>query len=197
MTDTTATLALPLSKRLKAETRDTHERLDRRIMDANPFDSLGNYRRFLKMQHDLHRDVSPLYDMPALGEIIPGLSALPRYEAVARDLADLGGDGPVSGASPAATRISDPAEALGWLYVVEGSNLGAAFLFKAAQRLGLSETRGARHLAPAPEGRAEHWRQFTSALDAAALSEAEKDRAVAGARAAFARAGELVRSHLG
>jgi heme oxygenase len=85
----------------------------------------------------------------------------------------------------------DP-EALGWLYVAEGSNLGAAFLLKEAAKLGLSESFGARHLADAPEGRGLHWRRFTAALDAVALSASEEARAIASANDAFARVRALV-----
>ena len=75
--------------------------------------------------------------------------------------------------------------ALGWLYVAEGSNLGAAFLLKWAAALGLNETHGARHLAASPEGRARHWRSFTEALDGIELTQAEEGRVADGAREAF------------
>jgi heme oxygenase len=71
--------------------------------------------------------------------------------------------------------------------VAEGSNLGAAFLLKAAQGLKLSETFGARHLAAAPEGRGLHWKTFTAALDGVSLSGSEEERVMTGAHAAFAR----------
>ncbi|MGG2475716.1 biliverdin-producing heme oxygenase, partial [Rhizobium sp. BR5] len=79
----------------------------------------------------------------------------------------------------------DLPEAMGWLYVVEGSNLGAAFLLKDAAKLGLTEEFGARHLAGAPEGRGLHWRTFTAALDEISLTVEEEERVVAGAEAAF------------
>ena len=71
---------------------------------------------------------------------------------------------------------------MGWLYVVEGSNLGAAFLLKDAAKLGLGEEFGARHLAGAPEGRGLHWRTFTAALDEIELTEEEERRVVSGAQ---------------
>jgi heme oxygenase len=66
-----------------------------------------------------------------------------------------------------------------------------------AAALDLGEGFGARHLAGAPEGRAQHWRAFTAALDAVVLSVSEESRAVAGAEAAFGRVRELVERHLG
>lgn len=43
-----------------------------------------------------------------------------------------------------------------------------------------------------PKARGLHWKTFTTALDAVALSEMEEERAIAGARAAFTRGQELV-----
>jgi heme oxygenase len=77
--------------------------------------------------------------------------------------------------------------ALGWLYVSEGSTLGASFLFKTAQsRLGLSVQLGARHLAAPVAGRAAAWKRFTYLLDQADLTGAQHDLVVAGAHQAFA-----------
>jgi hypothetical protein len=58
-------------------------------------------------------------------------------------------------------------------------------LRKLVSRIGLSDTFGARHLAPAAAGPAAHWRDFTTALDAVALDEAGENQAIAGAQAAF------------
>lgn len=75
---------------------------------------------------------------------------------------------------------------LGWPYVAEGSNLGAAFLLKEAAKLGLSETFGARNLTGAPEGRGLNWRIFIAALDALEVLPVEDECVVAGAKFAFA-----------
>jgi heme oxygenase len=184
------------AKRLKAATGAAHERLDQRIMAAGPFASRENYGRFLGVQHALHSDLAPLYADSRLAGFISDLAARERLSAIGADLTDLGLPVP----EPEPSRAPDPAdlpEALGWLYVAEGSNLGAAVLLKMAAALDLGEVFGARHLAVHPEGRAQHWRTFTAALDAVALSDAEEARGVAGAEAAFARVRDLVERHLG
>ena len=189
----TDTLAAPLSKRLKAATGDTHERLDSRIMAAAPFASRTNYGRFLAVQYAFHRELTPLYQDPALAALLPDLSDRDRIGKIGGDLSDLDLAPPAADAPPRFVPGSiDRSTALGWLYVAEGSNLGAAFLLVAAERLGLSETFGARHLAPAPGGRGLHWRTFTAALDAVDLSAEEEHRVVAGANAAFGRVNALV-----
>lgn len=189
---------LPRSKRLKVLTHETHDRLDKSIMEASSFDSLAGYGRFARVQWIFHRDIDALYDEAALIALLPGLAERRRMGVIAQDLADLGLPEPEVDATPVfdAQRTADVATALGWLYVAEGSNLGAALLRKAAAKLGLSDERGARHLAPSGEGPAAHWRAFTTALDAAVLTPEEEDRAVQGANAAFARVQDLANAAL-
>ncbi len=182
------------AKRLKSATSTVHDRLDKRIMATDLFASREAYGRFLMVQHAFHRDIDALYDIAALAAILPDLAQRRRLPLIAADLADLGIDVPESGAVPAFGADPDIPNALGWLYVAEGSNLGAAFLLKDAGKLGLGETFGARHLAPAPEGRGLAWRTFTIALDAVELSEAEEKRVIEGAAAAFVRVHGLVQT---
>lgn len=194
MTQTETMTAPALSDRLKHATRSTHEVLDSSIMQLEPFRNVANYTTFLRIQHALHADVAPLYERADLQALIPGLAEFCRLPAVTQDGADLGTNLPAQPQSALPQGIDLP-QALGWLYVVEGSNLGAAFLIKAARKMGLSETHGARHLAEAPEGRAAHWRRFKDGLNAAELTPAQQDRVIAGANAAFARVQGLVDSY--
>jgi len=178
---------LPRSQRLKQATREVHDGLDSSIMDAGLFESLAGYVRFVAMQRRFHRDIDALYADPAMLALLPGLAERRRLPLIEADLADLGLGEAEAGAPVFVAGQVDPATALGWLYVAEGSNMGAALLRKAAAKLGLSDTHGARHLAPAEEGPAAHWRSFTAALDAIELDAAEEARVAEGARAAFAR----------
>lgn len=188
--------ALSRSKRLKAATHETHDRLDKSIMAGEPFASRERYGLFLRMQHAFHRDIDALYSDAALDALLPDLQGRRRLGLIEQDLADLGAqalafDAPPAFAPGAAVELP---VALGWLYVAEGSNMGAAFLLKwAKEKLGLSEEFGARHLAGAPEGRGLHWRTFTAALDAVPLSGEDEARVIAGAEAAFRRVSDLAR----
>lgn len=191
---TTAGLAIDMTeiepsrtKRMKAATRKAHQALDNFIMSAKPFETRENFGTFLKTQYLFHRDLDAFFFNHTLDGLLPDLHGRRRLDLIAQDLADL------SLETPAEESIRfrkddaefDLPEAMGWLYVVEGSNLGAAFLLKDAAKLGLDENFGARHLAGAPEGRGLHWRTFTAALDDIDLSEEEEARAIAGAEAAF------------
>lgn len=186
-------IAASRAKRLKEATNETHDRLDKRIMAAEPFASRERYGRFLEVQYRFHRDIDALYAHSVLDTLLPDLSGRRRLGQIAQDIADLGQAEPApDGAGPFGAGDIDLPTAFGWLYVAEGSNLGAAFLFKAAAALGLDAGFGARHLAGHPDGRARHWREFTAALDALDLDAEEEQRMIAGAKAAFVRVHSLV-----
>jgi heme oxygenase len=200
MSETIDLVPPPVASRartLKVETREAHERLDSAIMAGRPFESQERYALFLAVQHGFHRDIDALYANPVLDGLLPDLAGRRRFGDIEQDLADLGKSAPQRTEPPAFDAGADIPTALGWLYVAEGSNMGAAFLIKAAGKIGLGENFGARHLAGAPEGRGLHWRTFTEALDAIDLDDAEEARMIEGARAAFARVQGLVSQSFG
>jgi heme oxygenase (biliverdin-IX-beta and delta-forming) len=188
MSTTTIPATLTRAESLKAATHEAHQVLDHSIMKFNPFESRHHYAAFLNMQYAFHNDVAALFILPELNALFPDLAYRARLQQVQQDLADLGLPLPplpspaVFGSSPV-----DIPTALGWLYVEEGSNLGGAFLYKAAARLGFDATHGARHLAPHSEGRAPNWKAFVAQLNQIVLSQEQEIRVVAGAAAAFAR----------
>ena len=185
--DDTLNPALPRSARLKADTSATHDVLDKRIMASAPFDNQQNYARFLQAQYAFLRDVDALYDHDGLAALLPDLEQRRRYASIAADLQDLQTPLPADADAPPFGAEPDVATALGWLYVSEGSKLGAAILYKLAGKIGLDAQFGARHLAGHPDGRARHWRDFTAVLDTAPLDAGGEQRVIAGARAAFMR----------
>ena len=182
------------TKRLREATREMHERLDKSIMMHKAFESRARYGLFVKVQHQFHREIDALYANQVLDKLLPDLWGRRRFDLIERDLVELRVTAPSLDAPPAfaSSTEADLPTALGWLYVAEGSNLGAAFLLNEARKLGLSETFGARHLAGAPEGRGLHWKTFTVALDGVSLTGPEEERVIAGARAAFACVQRLV-----
>lgn len=176
------------AKRLKAASTAAHERVDSGVMHAAPFAGRANYERFLRFQYRLHRRVETLYADAALQELLPDLAERSRLAALEQDFADLGLTPPNAAPGPTLER----AEALGWLYVVEGSNMGAAILAKEAVKIGFTAEHGARHLAGHPEGRALHWRRFTAALNEVELTDEEEARIEAAATAAFEHVETLI-----
>lgn len=193
-----ATIAAPLSVILKESTSSTHESLDQRIMRADPFADTERYRQFLKVQFSFHWLTAPLFAKQELEHWMPDLSKCCRLNQVTRDCADLGME---QNEIALLTNHQLPldishAEALGWLYTIEGSNIGGAFLFKFAKKLGFDENKGASHLAGNPEGRGRHWKTFKHNLDRIPLDDSDRAKAQAGAQAAFQFVREQVETFL-
>ena len=172
---------------IKQSTRSDHQSVDDMVMAMAPFESRENYVRFLGLQYIFHTEMKTLYEAEDLNRLIPGLAARSRYDAICNDLCDLDVFHVTSTESRSRFAINVTGAArLGWLYVCEGSSLGAAFLLKAAANIGLSETFGARHLAGHAEGRGKHWREFVERVNDLALDDAGEIAMRKGAMDAFA-----------
>ncbi|RAI72299.1 biliverdin-producing heme oxygenase [Pseudomonas fluorescens] len=173
------------SQRLNQITNEPHSKLDALIKAHAPFETQASFARFVVAQYLFQSELVSLYNDAELTTIVPDLPARCRAEAAKADLADLDTDVP----APVAGALKNPtkAEALGWIFVSEGSKLGAAFLIKRAVGLGLSETFGARHLGEPAGGRAEGWKNFVKTLDGLAFSAREEAEAEKGAIDAFKR----------
>ena len=182
---TTAERASLRSQRLNQITNAPHTKLDALVKAHAPFETQANFARFVVAQYLFQSELVPLYNDADLTAIVPDLPARCRAEAAMADLADLDTEvpGPVAGA----LHHPSKAQALGWLFVSEGSKLGAAFLIKRAVGLGLSETFGARHLGEPAGGRAEGWKSFVKTLDGLELSAQEEAELDKGAIDAFNR----------
>lgn len=185
----TNTNNISLSIYLKENTTNTHDSLDKRIMGLNPFSNLERYTQFIRTQARLQQIASPWYQNAEMQAYFPDLAERDRYQAVQQDCKDLGlssADLTQDQITAEQIQVSNPYEALGWLYAVEGSNIGAAILLKhAKEKLGLSEKHGARHLTGHGDGRALYWKRFKEALDAIELSEDQRFQALKGAKDAF------------
>ena len=59
-------------------------------MSVEPFANNENYIKFLKLQSVFHKAVDHIYKDPELNKAIPELEYMARYDAVVKDLADLG-----------------------------------------------------------------------------------------------------------
>ncbi|MFK3823169.1 biliverdin-producing heme oxygenase [Pseudomonas yamanorum] len=173
------------SQRLNQITNEPHTKLDALVKAHAPFETQANFARFVVAQYLFQSELVALYNDAELIKIVPDLAERCRAEAAKLDLGDLDTEVP----APVAGAVKNPskAEALGWLFVSEGSKLGAAFLIKRAVGLGLSETFGARHLGEPAGGRAEGWKRFTRTLDALEFSAEEEAEVEKGAIDAFVR----------
>lgn len=170
---------------LRAATGERHAELDSRTPLAAPDPDLRAYRDHL---HLLEAWLAPLqaWQQQAAGGPAQAMPARDFLAQIRADLRD-----PSLAPLPAAATLApsapwpadaDPAYRWGVAYVVEGSQLGGAVLYK---RLG-------ERLAPHPLGylRGEgspgpRWQQFMAALRGAVVTPAQIEQACRGARQAF------------
>ncbi|WP_437879647.1 biliverdin-producing heme oxygenase [Pseudomonas sp. LRF_L74] len=180
-------LSAPLrSQRLNQLTHEPHARLDALVKSYDPFASAERFARFVAAQYLFQYDLETRYREPALIELVDDLPARCRVEQARLDLIDLGHAIPEGDETIREQQLGTGA-ALAWLFVSEGSKLGAAFLLKRMPALGLSETFGARHLGEPQGGRAQGWKRFVAALDGVSLDAEQEREADAAAIAAFER----------
>ena len=182
--------AKKLSYRLKHETASEHERMHVLMSKADIFSSKEQYGKFTLSQYYFQKEIENLFNTQGIAELIPDLGIRGRSDQALKDLTDL--EIQPQGQKSQTENIKLP-EALGWIYVSEGSTLGAAFLFKEAkEKLGLSETYAARNLAAYPEGRAKVWKRFVESLDESGFDTPLQDRVVQGALDAFEYFGQAL-----
>jgi len=173
------------SKRLTLATRETHDTLGVKVMGRDPFGSLVNYTHFAMAQYLFLTELAALHTDERLTRHIPNLPERCRADMIKAALIDLGVELPAP--VPGAVKNPSKAQALGWVFVSEGSKLGAGVLIKQARLLGLSETHGARHMGEPAEGRGRNWKSFIEMLDAVELTPEEDTELEQAANDAFSR----------
>lgn len=174
----------PLALRLREATRAAHRSLDHHpllVPLVSHALTLERYAQALAALHGAHSAIEA-----ALADFAPAALLPPRTPALAADLAALGvAPAPVVLPLPAA---AGPAEKLGMLYVIEGSNLGGVAIAK------LLATSLPPHAPRAFFGGAQglpRWQRFW-AFAQPLVEPAEFDRVAAAAIATF----EFYRRHL-
>jgi heme oxygenase len=185
---TTVAPTLSRAQNLKLATADVHDNVDKTIMAQDPFANTQNYLDFLRLQFYFLRDVSALYEHSELLALIPDLTSRRRLSLLEQDFEDLAATLPAAYLQPFVTINTDVATALGWLYVVEGSKVGAAMLGKQVQaKLNFNAEHGARYLTGPGAGRGSAWRELVQLIDSVELNKQQEQALIEGARQAFTR----------
>lgn len=194
----TATLTpsaiLPL---LKTETRTCHEQVERSIGSFLRMEHAQSYRTLLEVFWGF---VSPLEEaiaaVPELARAIPDLGHRLRTGLLRRDLLEEGHSAasverlPRLGELP---RMFTPAQALGCLYVLEGSTLGGPSIVRRVNEQGVSIAHACRFFLSHGENLGTMWKRFSAAAEAyAALHPDQLEEICAAARETFQAIGDWV-----
>jgi heme oxygenase len=196
--------------RLKAETRPAHD-----ATEGIPFSAAMVERRLPKDRY-VGQLVAYAIVHRALDEALAGSDHLmvravwsddlAKTPLLQRDLTFFAAE--INGVPPAAIEAAerfaevigaraqhDPVFLLGYLYVLEGSTLGATILRQhIAAAYGLTNDDGLAYYSPYGNAVMPHWKQFKERMNAAAADPADHDRIIEGASDAFRRVGEILRA---
>lgn len=173
--------ASPVHGRLREATHLQHEALERRSNVLGRIVAPDARRTLVEGFHRLHASLEP--GLARWLDDVESLDFEERRRApwLVRDLEVLAGRVEIDPAAPApGSRL----EALGWLYVLEGSTLGGRVIRKqvAASDGGMD---GLGFLDPYGARQGERWKSFLAVLEREARSEGDVETVVAGARNAF------------
>lgn len=166
---------------LRDATAAAHARVEGIIGEAGLFQSLRGYRRYLEATYVMRAGLERDLDLSLAARLWPEWPGRRIARLVAQDIEDLGSEPPQLNVRP---KAHDWPEALGVLYVLEGSSLGARLLVRSADELGLSPAFGARHL-HAQAGAPHAWRNFVALLDTMPLTPKGERACSAAANATF------------
>lgn len=166
---------------LRTATAPAHQRLDDAVsheLDYGP----ESYLRFLQGLAGGIVPIEEALDRHGVAVVLPDWPERRRSAALAQDLREFGAAVP---AARSAFPLEGMPEAIGVLYVLEGSRLGSQLLLKQALASDSAIVRSAtRHLS---HGHGQKfWPSFVAFLDSSEDAQNSPDRVVAGANQAFA-----------
>lgn len=177
-----------LQRRLRAETRPWHERIEQVVPLLRPGLDRPGYARYVEAlwgyYGPLEARLEAVEGWASIGIDFALRRKLPLLE---RDLRALGADERDLGAAPALPDTATLARAAGCLYVLEGSTLGSRVLARHLRAtLGLGADDGAAFFHGYGDATGAMWESFVEALDALADSGADAGEVIDAAAETFA-----------
>lgn len=181
------------SATLRAATQPAHSRLEEAVDWKAFLSDRGRYRALLTAFLSLARPADRAISRALGSRTPPDFAGRRTADWIAADLTALDGDGGSAGAVPEADFefIASFPAAVGGLYVLEGSTLGAQFLSRMLQAsLGCTAASGGRWLAAYGDETGPRWKRFQAWLNESLTTAAEVDEAARAAAGTFERFAE-------
>lgn len=127
-----------VSTQIKEATKQAHQQLEKQVVvKIKAIESSGDYATFLKYFYAYFNAVGQAI-APFVNAVLPDYSARRNATYIKADIEALGAN--VGVLPPAqAPKIQSPAEALGALYVLEGSIMGGPYIIQMLQKRGIDQ----------------------------------------------------------
>lgn len=156
--------------------------------------SLSQYTHYLQAMYPVIRDVEQQV-FPIVKSLLPDLPQRMKQHLLEQDLKGLNTEIP-TGASPLQDDLPTLtiAQAMGLMYVIEGSTLGGRVILKSLDKnLGLSAENNAAYFSGYGAGTGLLWKAFLEHLTNYAVNENKQQEVIAGAEMGFAAIYEMMK----
>jgi heme oxygenase len=184
----TAALHVPTLSRLRSETREQHDAIEKTLLLMDDDLTLETYRRQLEQFYGFYKPVEERL-FKRCGPLAAWLAVEQRRKTalLQADLSALGH--PAVARLPLCTELPSlvsSAECFGCLYVLEGATLGGMIISRHVQlKLGVTPSAGAAFFGGYGDQTGAMWQQFRAAITAFSTDEDDQDVVVASARTTF------------
>jgi heme oxygenase len=154
-----------LSQTLKERTLTAHHELEKKLVaKMRDLGSLADYAKLLQLFHTYFGGLEQLIAAFVDETILPDYAARRKSTAIVEDLITL--EAPVPPVTTDLPEVNNTAQALGALYVMEGSTLGGRHIRKMlARQLHMGEDHATSFFGGYGEDTERMWQEFKSALD--------------------------------
>ncbi|SMD16651.1 biliverdin-producing heme oxygenase [Pedobacter nyackensis] len=178
-----------LSNSIKDATKEAHLTLEKKVVQKmKAIRSDADYADFLKHFYAYFNQVEQAIAPYITTELLPDHAERRNSSYLKQDIEALGSD--VNDLPEAiAPEITNAIQALGALYVMEGSIMGGPIIVKMLEKSGV--TNGVSFFSGYGEATGQMWGKFVAVLNASANSEAEEELAIKSANDTFSNFGEV------
>ncbi|GGH10530.1 biliverdin-producing heme oxygenase [Mucilaginibacter phyllosphaerae] len=179
-----------LSDKLKEETQNNHQLLEKVLVGQlkairTPHEYVNLLKTFYSYFGGLEKRINEVIDT----RLLPDNVERRKTQAIANDIANLGGEVSLMASADDLPAINTHLEALGALYVIEGSTLGGKIISKMMQQQ-LGADKGMTFFAGYGDKTGQMWDTFKDALNGQPQNTEQEAVVIAAANQTFLKFGE-------
>ncbi|MFA6245491.1 MAG: biliverdin-producing heme oxygenase [Mucilaginibacter sp.] len=179
-----------LSDKLKEETKQNHQILEKALIGRlKSIRSAQEYAGLLKLFYGYFGGLETQINKTIDGTLLTDSTQRRKTQAIADDILALGDGVPAKATGNYLPRINDHLEALGALYVIEGSTLGGKIISKMMQQQ-LGFDKGMSFFSGYGDKTEQMWGTFKQALNNQAQNPGQEAVVIAAANETFLKFGE-------
>ena len=177
-----------LSEKIKEATKQPHQELEKVVVQKlKAIRSEADYIEFLSSFYAYFSSLEKAFKPFITSDVLPDYHTRRTSAYLKKDIEELGGT--VAELSAVVPTITNTQEAIGALYVMEGSIMGGSAIVKILEKAGI--TRGVSFFSGYGAETGQKWGAFTSIMNRVAQTEEEQNQAIETAKETFSLFGNV------